>query len=222
VNDKSAIVLGATGLTGSHLLHLLLEDDRYSNVVVLGRRSVGLAHEKLEEKLVDLLQIEQAEQWFTADEVYCCIGTTATKTPDREIYRKIDFGIPVQTARLCKQAGVETLVTISAMGADSGSPVFYNRTKGEMEDAVKAEGIRRLYILRPSLIGGARKERRPGESIARNVLQLMEPLMIGGLRKYRAIEPQTIARAMLWLANNDFPDTVLLSDTIEKIGRPCR
>jgi len=222
VSDKSALLLGATGLTGSHLLHLLLEDDRYSNVVVLGRSSVGLAHEKLEEKLVDLLQIEQAAKWFTVDEVYCCIGTTAAKTPDRELYRKIDFGIPVQTARLCKQAGVETLVTISAMGADSGSPVFYNRTKGEMEDAVKAVGIRRLYILRPSLIGGARKEQRPGESMARNVLQLMEPLMIGGLRKYRAIEPQTIARAMLWLANNDFPDTVLLSDTIEKIGHPCR
>lgn len=218
MSGKSALILGATGLTGNHLLHLLLEDGRYSRVVVLGRRSVGLAHKKLLEKRVDLLQLEQAEQWFSVDEVYCCIGTTAAKTPDRELYRKIDFGIPVQAARLCKQSGVATLLTISAMGADPGSPVFYNRIKGEMEEAVKAVGVGRLYLLRPSLIGGARKERRPGESMARTFLQLVEPLMIGGLRKYRAIEPQTIARAMLWLANNEFPDTVLLSNTIEKIG----
>lgn len=221
MSDKSALVLGATGLTGNHLLHLLLEDARYSRVVVLGRSPVGMVHKKLEEQLLDLLRIEQAEQWFAVDEVYCCIGTTAARTPDKDLYRKIDFGIPVATARLCKQAGVGTLLTISAMGADSKSPVFYNRTKGEMEDAVRAVGVERLYILRPSLIDGERKERRAGESIARSVLQLVEPLLIGGLRKYRAIEPQTIARAMLWLANNDFPETVLLSDAIEELGQSC-
>jgi len=180
-----------------------------------------MVHEKLEEHFCDLLQIEQAEQWFAVDEVYCCIGTTAAKTPDKDLYRRIDFGIPVAAARLCKQAGVGTLLVISAMGADSKSPVFYNRTKGEMEDAVRAVGVERLYILRPSLIGGERKEPRTGESIARSVLQLVEPLMIGGLRKYRAIEPQTIAGAMLWLANSDVPETVLLSDAIEEIGRAC-
>lgn len=219
MTGKSALVLGATGLTGNHLLHLLLEDDRYARVIVLGRRSVELTHPKLEEHLADLLQLEQAQEWFSVDEAHCCIGTTAAKTPDRQRYRQIDFGIPVNAAELCKRAGVGTFMTISAMGADSKSPVFYNRTKGEMEDAIRALGLERLFILRPSLIGGVRKERRDGERVAGSVLKLLEPFMVGGLRKYRAIEPQTIARAMLWLANHEFADSVLLSDTIEQVGR---
>lgn len=222
MSSKSALLLGATGLTGNSLLRLLLQDDDYHRVVVLGRRPVSVNHDKLEQHVVDLLQMEQARDQFGVDDVFCCIGTTAAKTPDRELYRRIDYGIPVQAARLSKESGARTFITISAMGADARSAVFYSRTKGEMEQAVREVGLQRLYILRPSLIGGERDERRAGEIIARNVLGLMQPLMLGGLRKYRAIEPLTIAKAMQWLAGNDFPETVLLSDTIERIGRSAQ
>nr|MBA3985883.1 nucleoside-diphosphate sugar epimerase [Flavobacteriales bacterium] len=98
---KTAIILGATGLTGGFLLDLLLKDDQYSKIKLFSRSSVDLLHPKLEEHLVDLFDLEQHSKEFQAEEVFCCIGTTNAKTPDNETYLKIDYGIPFAAAKLC-------------------------------------------------------------------------------------------------------------------------
>lgn len=199
---KSAIILGATGLTGSKLLEELLSDDRYDSIKLFTRSSVGITSPKIEEYLLDLFDIESYTDKFKADEVYCCIGTTKSKTPNKEQYSAIDYGIPVTAAKLCQENGIQTICIISALGANEESTVFYNRVKGEMEQAVLSMKIPNTYLLQPSLIGGKRDENRLGERAAKLIFKVLEPFFIGSLKKYKTISPNIIARCMLILANN--------------------
>ncbi len=216
---KTAIVLGATGLTGNMLLKMLLEDERYDHVTVFGRNSVELKHPKLEEYIIDLFQLDHYANKFKADEVYCCIGTTKAKTSDKDTYIKIDYGIPVSAAKLCKENGIATFVVISALGAKKNSKVFYNRTKGRMEAAVLDLEIPKTYILQPSLITGEREEFRLGEHIFKIVMNFIKPIFrFGDLKRYQPIAPETIARTMVWVANNDYESVRIKSKKIQELG----
>ncbi len=215
---KTAIILGASGLTGNLLLQKLKVDPRYDLIKVMARRSLGDPHPKVQEFLGDLLDLSSFQQDFTADEVYCCIGTTAKQTPDRSVYHNIDFGIPVTAAKLCKTNRIPTFLVISSLGASPKSRIFYSRTKGEMETEVLEAGVPNTYILRPSIIGGQRKVKRAGEGAGIVFAKLIGPLMVGGLKKYRLIDAGTIADAMIRLANT-LPDMqVVESDRIRTIA----
>lgn len=215
---KTAILLGATGLTGSHLLNMLLNDSRYEKVKVFSRSSVGFTHEKLEEHLVDLLKLEDYKDSFNADEVYCCIGTTKSKTPDKETYKKIDFGIPVSAAKLCRENKIPTFLVISALGADSNSSIFYNKVKGEMQHQVLEQGIKNTYIFQPSLIAGNREEERFFEKLGIKGMKVFNNLLIGSFKKYRSIHPETIAKAMHICANSGYPKILIESDEIQELA----
>lgn len=216
---KTAIVLGATGLTGNILLKMLLEDDRYAGVIVFGRNSCNIKHPKLEEYIVDLFQLEHYSQKFKGNEVFCCIGTTKSKTSNKEVYAKIDYGIPVAAAALCQKNGIPTFVVISALGAKKKSKIFYNRIKGQMEVAVLSLGIPNTYILQPALITGERAEFRLGEHILKLLMKLIKPLLrFGELDRYKPIHPETIAKCMIWLANNEYQLERIKSNKIQEIG----
>jgi uncharacterized protein YbjT (DUF2867 family) len=211
---KTAIILGGTGLTGSLVLKILLNDERYDCVKLFSRNSVGQKHPKLKEFLVDVLGLESVKSDFTADEVYCCIGTTKKKTPDKDLYTRIDFGIPAKAAKLCAKNGIQMMAVVSAIGSDSKSKIFYNRTKGDMEQAVLNSGIERTYILRPSLITGERKEKRFGEKIGAVTFKILGPLFIGRKKKYRAVKAESIAKRMVRLANSNAPSRIVESNEI--------
>ncbi|MEZ2413584.1 NAD-dependent epimerase/dehydratase family protein [Muriicola sp. E247] len=215
---KTAIILGVTGLTGGLLLNKLLDDERYSGIKAFSRSSTGITHPKYEEYLGNLLDLKQFSSKFTADEVYCCIGTTKSKTPDKEKYRKIDHGIPVEAARLCVKYNIDTFVVMSSLGANPNSSVSYSKIKGEMEEAVLELGIPQTYILQPSLISGKRGEKRRGEKIAKIVFAVLNVFLIGPLRKYRSISAEDIAKAMVWLANNEFRENRITSDKISQLA----
>ena len=215
---KKAIIIGATGLTGGFLLNRLLQDDRYESILLFSRNSCNLKDDKIEEHLIDLFAIENYKEAFVADEVFCCIGTTKVKTPDEEMYLSIDYGIPVSLAKMCAKNNVNTLVVISALGANKKSKVFYNRTKGRMEEDVLREKINNTYILQPSLISGARNEKRFWEKMAKLFMRVLNPLFIGSLKKYRSIHPNTIVSTMIWLANNDYKSGRIPSDIIQEIS----
>lgn len=211
---KTAIILGATGLTGSIVLEKLLLNDAYEKIILFSRNPTGINHEKVKEHIVDLLNLEAVQNDFHADEVYCCIGTTKKKTPDQDAYISIDFGIPVATAKLCKQNGIKCLSIISAIGANPNSSIFYNRTKGEMEQAVLSYGIERTYIFRPSFIGGNRSEKRVGERIGLVIFNFLKPLFIGKMKKYAVINASDIANRMIQAANSNGPSRIFESNEI--------
>ena len=196
---KTAIILGATGLTGGKLLELLLNDPNYAKIKLFSRSSVGISDPKIEEYLGDMFNLNDFKAQFTGDEVFCCIGTTKSKTPNKEFYKKIDFGIPKSAALLAKENGIKTFIVISALGANTKSPIFYNRIKGQMEEAVLQMQIPKTHILQPSLIGGKREERRIGEWIFKQLMKVANLVMAGPLKKYKSIHPKSIAKAMVWI-----------------------
>lgn len=211
---KTAIILGATGLTGSIVLEKFLVNDAYAKIILFSRNSTGINHEKVVEHIVDVLNLEAVQNYFHADEVYCCVGTTKKKTPDQSKYSAIDFGIPVAAAKLCKQNDIKCLAVVSAIGANPKSSIFYNRTKGEMEQAVLSYGIERTYIFRPSFIGGNRTEKRVGELIGLAIFNFIKPLFIGKLKKYAVINASDIANRMIQTSNSNEPSRIFESNEI--------
>lgn len=217
---KTAIILGASGLTGGLLLDKIIADDRYETIKLFSRSKIVGLPNKVQQFIGNLLELDQFKNDFTADEVYCCIGTTAKKTPDKTMYKNIDYGIPVAAAKLAKENGIPTYLVVSAMGANKKSSVFYNRTKGEMEQDVVNQGIPNTSILRPSLIGGEREEQRVLEKIGLVVFKAIQPLFIGPLKKYKIINAESIAQAMLNLANTTSnTDVIITSNDIEQLAK---
>ncbi|MEM5567141.1 NAD(P)H-binding protein [Psychroserpens sp. AS72] len=217
--NKTAIILGATGLTGNHVLQKLIKDERYSSIKLFSRSKIEGLPTKVTQFIGDLLELEQFRSDFTADEVYCCIGTTKAKTPDKTLYKKIDYGIPVAAAKLSNDNTIATFLVISAMGADKNSSTFYSKTKGEMEHDVLQQHIKNTHILRPSLIEGDRNETRTLEFLGLTVLKVIQPLFFGNLKKYKIVNAETIAQAMIELANGTtHSEVIITSDYINAIG----
>lgn len=220
---KTAIILGASGLTGGLLLNKLVQDDAYANIKVFLRSPLSHSSPKVKEFVGDMLNLNHFKDDFTAHEVFCCIGTTAAKTKDKELYKAIDKGIPEAAAQLCKRNNIPVFMVISALGANASSSIFYNRTKGQMEDAVLSQQIAHTYILRPSLIVGPRNENRMGELFGAWMMKILNPFMRGKLIKYRSIKSETIATAIHSLAKNkQVKGPVIESDVIEQIAADCK
>ena len=212
---KKAIILGATGLTGSHLLELLLLDSDYDTVKVFTRKKLSINHPKLEEHVIDLLKLSDHANEFIADVVFCCIGTTKAKTPDKELYRAIDYGIPVEAAKLAKQNAINHFIVISALGANAESKILYNQLKGEMERDVLAQHIEYTHLLQPSLIVGNRKEKRKGEDLSKHFMKVFGFLIPA---RYKMIQAKAIAQAMVQIARNPFKQQIIPSDKIKLIA----
>jgi len=219
MNQKTAIILGATGLTGSLLLKRLINDDTYKTIKLFSRRKTNIQSSKIQEFIGDLLQLDQFKTDFIGDEVFCCIGTTKKKTQDKTDYVHIDVGIPEAAAKLAKANNISTFVIISAMGASTNSSIFYNHVKGKAEDVVLSQDIENTFILRPSLIVGDRKENRTGEAFGVMLMKILNPLMFGPFRKYKSINADIIANAMQNVVKTKKEKQVFLSDEIEILAR---
>jgi uncharacterized protein YbjT (DUF2867 family) len=193
-------------MVGGHLLRLLLEDPDYATVTVLTRRTLGRAERGLVEHVVDFDRPDTYRAHAGADDVFCCLGTTIANAGSQEAFRKVDLEYPVAVARAAAEAGARRFFIITAVGADPKSRVFYNRTKGEVEQALIAlpfpGGVK---IFRPSMLLGERGESRPAERVGAALMSLTAPLFVGGLRAYRAIDGSRVARAM-WVAAKQEPE----------------
>lgn len=216
---RTALLAGATGLVGAHVLDLLLEDPAWERVTVLVRRPLSRQHPGLRQEVVDFDRLEEHAALFDAQDVFCALGTTIRAAGSQEAFRRVDLEYPRRLAELAARGGAEHFLLVSALGADPGSRVFYNRTKGEAEAAVRSFPLRGMAILRPSLLLGERREFRPGEVVVKYASFLLRPLLVGPLRKYRPIHARTVARAMVRLAREGMRGVrVLESDEIEEVG----
>lgn len=214
---KTALIAGASGLIGGFLLPILLEDSRYSRVISVGRRKLGIDHPKLTEVIVDMDDFPVMEK-AKIDDVFCCLGTTIKKAGSKENFRKVDFQYPLNLAEFGLAHDARRYTLVSSMGADAESKIFYSRTKGEVEKVVSAIGYNRVDIMRPSALLGPRKEFRLGERVGIILLLLFGFLLIGKARKYRAIQAETVAKAMDKLMVEEKPGVFIHeSDEIKEI-----
>jgi uncharacterized protein YbjT (DUF2867 family) len=200
MNGKTALLAGATGLIGSQLLPLLLASDRYSKVIVVGRKHPALTHAKLQSHIVDLGNLSGADSLLKADDVYCCLGTTMKQAGSREAFRKVDYEYPLSLAQKTRELGAKQYSLVSASGASHDSSFFYSRVKAEIEDAISAINFSSIHIYRPSLLIGPRSKRRLGETTAALLGTLFFFLVP---KRHRAIQSIKVARAMLDYASRD-------------------
>lgn len=196
---RSALIVGATGLVGSHLVKLLCDNPNYISVTALVRNELPFEHRKLTVKQVNFDCLSEAEVQFV-DDVFCCLGTTKKKAGTREQFEKVDVEYPLRIAALAKNASVSHFIVISAMGASEKSFAYYNRVKGKLEQQLEALHFPRLSIVRPSLLIGKRDELRIGEKFGQVVMKVVNPLLMGPFKQYRSIKAEQVAVAMLAIA----------------------
>jgi uncharacterized protein YbjT (DUF2867 family) len=200
---KTALVLGATGLIGKELVKILSENNRYERIHLLIRRPIELTLENGEIHIINLDDMAKHHELFKVTDVFCCLGTTIKKAKTKEAFRKVDYDYPVEAARLAKENGVEKYLIVTAMGADTKSLFFYNRVKGEVEEALNRLNLPSLHLFRPSLLLGEREEFRFGEKLAEKASGVLNNLMIGPLRPYRGIRAKKVAIAMALTAQSN-------------------
>jgi uncharacterized protein YbjT (DUF2867 family) len=192
---KTAIVIGATGLVGTQLVHLLLADPRFNKVLVLTRRTLHFKNEKLEEHLIDFDKPDQWQHLVKGDVLFSTLGTTLKQAGSKQAQYKIDYTYQFQAAQAASYNEVPVYVLVSSASASPDSKLFYSRMKGELERDVKKFPFMSIYLLQPSLLFGSRQQDRPGEKIGYQVISFLNTL--GLFKKYRPIQGRTVAQAML-------------------------
>lgn len=216
---RKALVIGATGLIGRHLVFELLKSSAYEKVVVLVRKDMVIKHVKLEQIIIDFDLLSDAQKYMDVDDVFCCLGSTSAKTPEHADYKKVDYDYPLNTAKLALAKGAKQFLLVSAMGANISSKIFYIRTKGEIEASISDLNYPSFQIFRPAQLLGSRNEYRPLESITQSVFKVINPLFMGPLRAYKAIEGTTVARALVKAATQNNPGkTIWLNPQIMDLG----
>ena len=215
---KSALLAGSTGLIGKFCLNILLKNNVYDKVIIPVRKKTENENEKLYQLIINYDKISDFKNEMKADDIFCCLGTTMKKAGSKEEFYKVDFNYVYNLAKLCKDNGAKTFSLISSIGADKNSGNFYLKVKGEIEDAVIKLGYDTTNIFRPSFLSGERNESRHGEKAGIFIMKLLAPLLQGPLKKYRAIDAETVAEVMVKAAQyKSNPVNIFPSDMINKI-----
>ena len=194
---KVALLAGSTGLIGKQVLGLLLEDPEYHRVIAISRKPLGISHAKLENVISDFSDLDSLKPGLKADNVFCCLGTTMKVARTKEAFFKVDFTYPYRLAQLSHELGARQYLLVSALGADAGSSIYYNKVKGEVETAIAQVGFPSLHVFRPSLLLGPREENRSGEEAAKVFYRIFGFLIP---EKYKAIDSAKVAKAMVHFA----------------------
>jgi len=202
---KTALIAGSTGLIGGQLLKLLLDSNRYSRVIAITRHELP-AHPKLTQIHADGQTLIAYVDQLAADDVFCCLGTTMAKAGSKEKFHQVDFTYPVELATLALARGAEQFLVVSSLGADKNSGIYYNKVKGELEEALTGMGYQSMHILRPSVLLGQRNESRPGEGSAKFVYKAFDFLIP---KKYKAIDSAKVARGLLHFASREQAGTFI-------------
>lgn len=185
-------------------MELLLREAECRRVVALARRPLpNVDPARLQCVVVDFEHLDRAADHFTVDAIICALGTTMRQAGSRERFRRVDFDYPLEAARVGRARGVAHYLLVSALGADSRSRVFYNRVKGELEEALASQGYPSLTIVRPSLLLGARREFRLGEALAKR-LAFLAPASI------RPVSARAVAAALVASAMNPAPGRTVI------------
>jgi len=194
--NRVAIVVGATGLVGRHLVKQLLQDDDFTQVKTFSRSPLNINDsEKLSQHIVDFEDIAAWRHKLNGDTLFCCLGTTIKQAKHKEAQRQVDVLYPKRVAEAAHANGVGQAILVSSFGASHNSGSFYLRLKSEVEQAYLALGFDSLIIIRPSVLIGKRASFRFGEWLAGMLLNALSWLPF--FTRYRPISGSQVATAML-------------------------
>ena len=214
---KTALLFGASGLVGSHVLSQLISNNNYSKIKLFVRSTIDISDPKIEIIQTDFNNLENHKEDIIGDDCFFCIGTTKKNSPDKNEYKRVELEVPKQVAQIAKSNSVNSFVFISSGYADPKSSGDYLKFKGEVEEELKKLNFPKLGIMRPSFLLGDRKEKRVGEKIGIFVFKLLSPLFLGPLKKMKPIHSATVAKAMIAITQNDSSKKIFESNEISEI-----
>ena len=214
---KTALLFGASGLVGNHLLNQLISNNNYSKIKLFIRSSIDISDPKIEIIQTDFNNLENHREDIKGDDCFFCIGTTKQNSPDKNEYRRVELEVPKQIAQIAKSNLVNSFVFVSSGYADPKSSGDYLKFKGEVEEELKRLNFPKLGIMRPSFLLGDRKEKRIGEKIGIFVFKLLSPLFLGPLKKMKPIHSAIVAKGMIAIIHNDSSKTIFESNEISEI-----
>ena len=218
-DQRTAILLGATGLIGGYVLQNLLAEERYVRVKAFVRKKMDIEHARLEQHIIDFDQPQTWRSLVNGDDLFCCLGTTIRNAGSQDAFTKVDHDYPLEFAKAAVANGVGKFLLISSLGADAASSNFYLRTKGLVEQHIQELKFPSFIVLRPSMLLGPRKEFRAGELVGKFFMQVFFFLFLGTLKKYRAIHAAAVAKAMVMLGLEKSSGLrVIASDEIQRIA----
>ncbi|PIB37021.1 hypothetical protein BFP72_17235 [Reichenbachiella sp. 5M10] len=203
MGSKTALIAGATGLVGRELLNTLLSKDYYTKILVIGRNPIDIKDNRIEEYILSFDELDTYADRLSANDYFCCLGTTMDQAKSKEAFYRVDFDYPVKLAKIAKADNqFETFNVVSSYGANSQSGLFYNSVKGQLEDTLKEMDLKALHIYQPSLLLGYRPHFRIWEEMAKLASTLLSFFIIGSRLRFWAIKGSQVADAMFYVASS--------------------
>ena len=215
---KTALVFGSSGLIGNQLVDLMIKDNNYNKIKLFVRSEPKTDSSKLEIIKTDFNNLENHKDSIKGDDCFFCIGTTRKNTPDKDKYIEVEYNLPLEIARIAKLNFINNFIYISSLGANSNASSLYLKNKGQAEQELIKLNFSNLSIFRPSILLGNRKENRVGEKIGIFVMKTLSPLMLGNMKKYKPIKVESVAKAMIKVAEKDYQQTIFESDKLIEIS----
>ncbi len=197
-----ALLAGASGLVGGHLLQQLLDAPDFGRVFAVSRTPLGREHPRLANRIVQFDRLEAQLAGMRCHVAFCCLGTTMREAGSEEALRQVDVGYVLAFARAARAAQARRFVVVSCVGADVRSRNAYLRTKGEMEDRLLTVGFESLDILQPGPLLGRRAQMRPMDLALQLLMPVANVFLVGSRSAYRGIPARTVAAAMLGAARS--------------------
>ena len=215
---KTALVFGSSGLVGSHLVRLMNKNSIYEKIKLFVRSTSEIKTSKIEIINTDFNNLSNHKEDINGDDCFFCIGTTKKNTPDKDEYRRIEYDIPVEIAKIAKSNSINSFFYVSSGFADPKSSSAYLKNKGQVEEELIKLNFSILGIMRPSFLVGNRKEKRPGEEVGIFFFKIFSPLLLGPLKKMRPIQSEKVAKAMIKVANENLKKTIFESNEIAELA----
>jgi len=215
---KTALVFGSSGLVGSHLVRLMNKNSNYEKIKLFVRSTSEIKTSKIEIINTDFNNLSNHKEDINGDDCFFCIGTTKKNTPDKDEYRRIEYDIPVEIAKIAKSNSINSFFYVSSGFADSKSSSAYLKNKGQVEEELIKLNFSILGIMRPSFLVGNRKEKRPGEEVGIFFFKIFSPLLLGPLKKMRPIQSEKVAKVMIKVANENLKKTIFESNEIAELA----
>ena len=216
---KTAIIFGSSGLIGNELFKTILLNNSYDKIKVFVRSIPDVNNPKVEIIKTDFSNLEKCKDKIIGDDCFFCIGTTKKDTPDKDEYRRVEYDIPTEVAKITKANSVKSFYYVSSIGANPNASSSYLKNKGQVEEELKNLNFSKLAIIRPSLLVGKRKSFRLGEVIFTPIMNILTFFVFGSLKKYKPIKIESVVKAILYISKNESNKTVFESDELEKIAK---
>ena len=215
---KTALLFGSSGLIGSNLLDNLINNNNYNKIKIFVRKLPSINNSKVEVIKTDFLDLDTLKEKLTGDDCFFCIGTTHKDTPDKNEYRRIEYDLPVQLAKIAKFNSISNFIYVSSIGANSKASSTYLKNKGQAEEELKKIGFSNLSIIQPSFLVGNRKAFRISEALGIPVMKFLSLFFLGGFKKYTPINVEIVVKAMIKIASENYNEQTYSSDRLQELG----